>query len=147
MQVKNGSSKRFFDSELSTMGCGKRTKHKTIDFIFSYDADQPELKPVSNLSHSYVENIATLGQIQNKCAAILAGWKSERPRMVLYRTQKRASFNMQQNTSSTRRSIKPVSVIAGAILGMSVIISPVPEGISPEAWKVFGLHFGWHFGG
>ena len=46
---------------------------------------------------------------------------------------------MQSNTSSTRRSIKPVTVIAGAILGMGVIISPVPEGVSPEAWKVLGV--------
>lgn len=42
-------------------------------------------------------------------------------------------------TSSTKRSIKPVTVLAGAILGMGVILSPVPEGISPQAWKVFAV--------
>jgi solute carrier family 13 (sodium-dependent dicarboxylate transporter), member 2/3/5 len=30
-------------------------------------------------------------------------------------------------------------VVAGALLGAGVIMSPVPEGVSPEAWKVFGV--------
>jgi solute carrier family 13 (sodium-dependent dicarboxylate transporter), member 2/3/5 len=30
-------------------------------------------------------------------------------------------------------------VLAGTILGMGIIVSPVPEGVSPDAWKVLGV--------
>lgn len=44
-----------------------------------------------------------------------------------------------QTTDPTKRSLRPVTVLAGTILGVGVIMSPVPEGISPEAWKVLGV--------
>jgi len=44
-----------------------------------------------------------------------------------------------QTSDPTKRSLKPVTVLVGAILGAGVIMSPVPEGFSPEAWKVFGV--------
>jgi sodium-dependent dicarboxylate transporter 2/3/5 len=46
---------------------------------------------------------------------------------------------MSQIPDDTKRALRPVSVLAGAVLGCGVIISPVPEGISPEAWKVLGV--------
>jgi len=46
---------------------------------------------------------------------------------------------MTQTTDPTKKSIRPVTVLAGAILGMGVIMSPPPEGIPPEAWKVLGV--------
>jgi len=46
---------------------------------------------------------------------------------------------LAQTTDPTKKSLRPVTVLAGAILGMGVIMSPVPEGISPEAWKVLGV--------
>ena len=46
---------------------------------------------------------------------------------------------MTNNTPSTKRSLRPVTVLAGAVLGAGVIMSPVPEGISVEAWKVLGI--------
>lgn len=46
---------------------------------------------------------------------------------------------MTQTTDPTRRSLRPVSVLAGLILGVGVIVSPVPEGFSPAAWKVLGV--------
>ena len=42
-------------------------------------------------------------------------------------------------TAPTKRSLSPVTVLAGTILGVGVIMSPVPEGFSPEAWKVLGV--------
>ena len=44
-----------------------------------------------------------------------------------------------ESTVTTRKSLRPVTVLAGAILGVGVIMSPVPEGVPPEAWKVFGV--------
>ncbi|MBT3305183.1 MAG: DASS family sodium-coupled anion symporter [Alphaproteobacteria bacterium] len=44
-----------------------------------------------------------------------------------------------QTTDPTKKSIRPVTVLAGTILGVGVIMSPVPEGVSPEAWKVLGV--------
>ncbi len=46
---------------------------------------------------------------------------------------------MSQIPDDTKRTLRPVSLLAGAVLGCGVIISPVPEGISPEAWKVLGV--------
>jgi len=46
---------------------------------------------------------------------------------------------MSQGTNPTKRSLRPVTVLAGTILGVGIIISPVPEGISPTAWKVLGV--------
>ena len=46
---------------------------------------------------------------------------------------------MIQATDNIKRPLRPVSVLAGTILGIGVIMSPVPEGISPAAWKVFGV--------
>ena len=49
-------------------------------------------------------------------------------------------FSMEtQETVPTRKSLRPVTVLAGTILGVGVIMSPPPEGVSPEAWKVFGV--------
>jgi solute carrier family 13 (sodium-dependent dicarboxylate transporter), member 2/3/5 len=42
-------------------------------------------------------------------------------------------------TDPTKKSLRPVTVLAGAVLGMGVIMSPAPEGIPPEAWKVLGV--------
>jgi len=39
----------------------------------------------------------------------------------------------------TRISIRPVTVLAGAILGAGIIMSPAPESIPPAAWKVLGV--------
>ncbi len=44
-----------------------------------------------------------------------------------------------QKTDPTRRSLRPVTVLAGTILGVGVIMSPAPEGVPPEAWKVLGV--------
>lgn len=46
---------------------------------------------------------------------------------------------MKHETHPTKRSLRPVTVLAGAMLGIGVIMSPVPEGIPPEAWKVLGV--------
>ena len=46
---------------------------------------------------------------------------------------------MNQTTDPTKRSLRPVTVLAGTILGMGIIVSPVPEGVSPDAWKVLGV--------
>jgi len=46
---------------------------------------------------------------------------------------------MIQTTNPTKRSLRPVTVLAGVILGIGVILSPVPEGVSPQAWKVLGV--------
>jgi len=46
---------------------------------------------------------------------------------------------MTNNTPSTKRSLRPVTVLAGAVLGAGVIMAPVPEGLSVEAWKVLGI--------
>jgi len=46
---------------------------------------------------------------------------------------------MTQATVATKKSTRPVSVLAGAILGVGVIMSPAPEGVPPEAWKVLGV--------
>jgi len=46
---------------------------------------------------------------------------------------------MTQITDPTKKSLRPVTVLAGAILGMGVIMSPAPEGISAEAWQVLGV--------
>ena len=49
-------------------------------------------------------------------------------------------LSMQVETSdATKRTIRPVTVLAGTILGVAVIMSPVPEGVSPAAWKVLGV--------
>jgi len=44
-----------------------------------------------------------------------------------------------QPTDPHKKEFRPISVLAGTILGMGIIISPVPEGFSPEAWKVLGV--------
>ena len=46
---------------------------------------------------------------------------------------------LPQTTDPTKKSIRPVTVLAGTILGVGVIMSPVPEGVPPEAWKVLGV--------
>ncbi len=46
---------------------------------------------------------------------------------------------MDQTTDPTKRSIRPVTVIAGAVLGLGVIVSPVPDGMTPAAWSVLGV--------
>jgi len=46
---------------------------------------------------------------------------------------------LKQSKDSTKNSLRPVTVLAGTVLGMGVIMSPVPEGFSPEAWKVLGV--------
>lgn len=46
---------------------------------------------------------------------------------------------MSQTTNQTKRSLRPVSVLAGTILGMGILVSPVPEGVPPDAWKVLGV--------
>ncbi len=38
-----------------------------------------------------------------------------------------------------KKSLRPVTVLAGSILGIGVIVSPVPEGVSPGAWMVLGV--------
>lgn len=46
---------------------------------------------------------------------------------------------MTNDTPSFKRSLRPVTVLAGAMLGVGVIMAPVPEGVSIEAWKVLGI--------
>ena len=46
---------------------------------------------------------------------------------------------MRETTNPTKTSLRPIMVLCGAMLGVGVIISPVPEGMSPEAWKVLGV--------
>lgn len=46
---------------------------------------------------------------------------------------------LTQTTNPIHKSLRPILMLAGAILGMGVIMSPVPEGISPGAWKVLGV--------
>ena len=46
---------------------------------------------------------------------------------------------MTRTTDPTKRSIRPVTVLAGTVLGVGVIMSPVPDGIPPAAWKVLGV--------
>ena len=46
---------------------------------------------------------------------------------------------MTQPMDTTKRALRPVSVLAGALLGVGIIVSPAPEGIPPEAWKVLGV--------
>jgi len=46
---------------------------------------------------------------------------------------------MTGTADPTKRSIRPVTVLAGTVLGIGIIISPVPEGIPPTAWKVLGV--------
>ncbi len=44
-----------------------------------------------------------------------------------------------RRTDPTKRALRPVTVLAGAILGAGVIMSPAPEGVAPDAWKVLGV--------
>jgi len=46
---------------------------------------------------------------------------------------------MVQVVDPTKRSIRPVTVFAGAVLGMGVILSPTPDGMQPAAWTVLGV--------
>ena len=46
---------------------------------------------------------------------------------------------LTQTTDPTIKSLRPVTVLAGTILGVGVIMSPVPEAVSPDAWKVLGV--------
>jgi len=46
---------------------------------------------------------------------------------------------MTNDTPSTNKTLRPVTVLAGAVLGAGVIMAPVPEGVSVEAWKVLGI--------
>lgn len=46
---------------------------------------------------------------------------------------------MIKTSDPTKRNLRPVTVLAGAILGAGVIMSPAPEGFPPEAWKVLGV--------
>ena len=41
---------------------------------------------------------------------------------------------LTQTTDPTIKSLRPVTVLAGTILGVGVIMSPVPEAVSPDAW-------------
>ncbi|PHS78218.1 MAG: anion transporter [Rhodospirillaceae bacterium] len=40
---------------------------------------------------------------------------------------------------STKTSLRPVTVMVGLILGAGIIMSPAPEGMPVEAWKVLGV--------
>lgn len=42
-------------------------------------------------------------------------------------------------TSPVKNPVKSVMILAGSILGVGVIMTPVPEGFSPDAWKVLGV--------
>ena len=46
---------------------------------------------------------------------------------------------MTERDDPNRKSLSPVTVMAGAIIGVGVIMSPVPEGMPPTAWKVLGV--------
>lgn len=46
---------------------------------------------------------------------------------------------MTKTMDATKRSLRPVMVLAGTILGLGIIISPAPQGVPPDAWKVLGV--------
>lgn len=46
---------------------------------------------------------------------------------------------LSQPTNPAWKPLRPVTVLAGTILGLGVIVSPVPEGVPPDAWKVLGV--------
>ena len=46
---------------------------------------------------------------------------------------------MTQVSDPAKKTLRPVTVLAGTILGVGIIMSPTPESIPPQAWKVFGV--------